>query len=43
MNLWMAYTCNIKSSGKYERWEEGEYTLYRWAKLWEICACARPF
>ena len=43
MNLWMVYTCNMKSSGKYERWEEGECTLHRWPKSWEICGCTRPF
>ena len=43
MNLWMAYTCNMKSSGKYERWEEGECTLHRWPKSWKICGCARTF
>ena len=32
MNLSMVYTCNMKSSGKYERWEEGECTLYGWPK-----------
>ena len=36
MNLRMIYTCNIKSSGKYERWEENECTLHRWPKSWEI-------
>ena len=37
-------TCNMKSSGgKDERWEEGECTLHRWPKLWEICGCTRPF
>ena len=35
--------CNMKSSGKYERWEEGECTLHRWLKLWEICGGARQF
>ena len=30
-------TCSMKSSGKYERWEEGECTLHRWPKSWEIC------
>ena len=43
MNLWMVYTCNMKSSGKYERWEEGECTLHRWPKSWEICGFTRPF
>ena len=43
MNLWMIYTCNIKTSIKYERWEEGECTLHRWPKSWEICGCTRPF
>ena len=32
MNLWNVCTCNKKSSGKYERWEEGEYTLHHWPK-----------
>ena len=36
-------TCNMKSSGKYERWEEGECTLHRWPKSWEISGCARTF
>ena len=31
------------SGGKDERWEEGECTLHRWPKLWEICGCTRPF
>ena len=35
-------TCNIKSSGRYERWEEFS-TLYRWPKSFEICGCTRPF
>ena len=43
MNSWMVYTCNIKSSGKDERWKEGEYTLYRWPKSWVVCGCIRPF
>ena len=29
-------TDNMKSSGKYEKWEEGECTLHRWPKSWEI-------
>ena len=45
-------TFNMKSAGKYERWEEGESfciyfavecTLHRWPKSWEICGCTRPF
>ena len=36
-------TSNMKSCGKYERWEEGERTLHRWPKSWEICGCTRPF
>ena len=24
----MVYTCNMKHSGKYERWEEGEYIYF---------------
>ena len=44
MSLWMACTCNMKSSGgKYERWEEGECTLRHWPKSWEICGCTTPF
>ena len=43
MNWWMAYTCNMKSSGKYERLEEGECALHHWLKSWEICGCTRPF
>ena len=43
MNLWMVYTCNMKSSRKYERWEEGECTLHHWPKSSEICGCTRPF
>ena len=35
MNLWMVYTCNMKSSGKYKRWGEGECTLHRWPKSWD--------
>ena len=27
MNLSVVYTCNMKSSGKYERWEEGDCAL----------------
>ena len=30
-------TCNMKSS------EEGECTLHRRPKSWEICGSARPF
>ena len=30
MNLWMIYTYNLKSSGKYKRWEDGECTLHHW-------------
>ena len=41
MNLWMVYTCNMKSSGKYKRWEEGEWTLHRWTKSWEVSGCIR--
>ena len=29
MNLIMVYTCNMKSPGKYTRWEEGERALHR--------------
>ena len=36
-------TCNMKSSGKYERWEEGECTLHRWPKSWEICGFTDHF
>ena len=36
-------TCYMKSSRKYERWEEGECTLHRWPKSWEICGGTRPF
>ena len=43
MNLSVVYTCNMKSSGKYERWEEGDCALNHWPKLWEICGCTRPF
>ena len=43
MNLWMVCTCNMKSSGKYKRWEEGECSLPPWPKSWEICKCTRPF
>ena len=44
MNLWwMVYVCNMKSSGKYERSEEGECTLHCWPKSWEICGCTRPY
>ena len=43
MNLWMAYTCNMKSSGKYKRWEEGECILQGWPESREICGCTRPF
>ena len=43
MNGLAITTCNIKSYGKYERWDEGEWTLHRWPKSWEICDCARPF
>ena len=32
MNLWLVCTWNMKSSGKYERWEKGECTLHRWPK-----------
>ena len=32
MNVWMVYNCNMKSSGKYKRWEEGECSFYRWPK-----------
>ena len=28
INFWMVYTCNMKSSGKDERWEEGKCTLH---------------
>ena len=43
MNLWMVHTCYVKSSEKYERWEESESTLHRWPKSWEICGCTRLF
>ena len=44
MNLWwMVYVCNMKSSGKYERSEEGECSLHCWPKWWEICGCTRPY
>ena len=42
-NLWLVYTCNMKSSGKYKGWKEGECTLHRWPKSREICGCTRPF
>ena len=28
----MVYTCNMKNSGKYEKWEEGECVLHHCAK-----------
>ena len=37
------FACNKKSSEKYERLEEGEYTLHRWPISWEICGFNRPF
>ena len=43
INLWRVYTWNMKSSGKYERREEGECTLHRWSRSWEICGCTSPF
>ena len=43
MNLWMVYICNMKSSGKYERWEKGECNLHRWPKSWKICGCSGSF
>ena len=36
-------TCNMKSSGNYERWEEGKCTLHRWPKSWGICGYNRWF
>ena len=44
MNLWMVYTCNVKSSAKYKtkRWEEDECTLHCWRKSFEICGGSRP-
>ena len=36
-------TYNMKSSGKYDRWEEDECALHRWGKSCEICGCTRPF
>ena len=39
----MIYTCNMKSSGKYKKWEEGECALHPWPKPKEISGCTRPF
>ena len=39
MNLWMVYTCNLKSSGKYKRLKEGECNQCGC----EICGFTRPF
>ena len=41
MNLWMVYTCNMKSSeSTYERWRKKECTSHRRPKS---CGCTRPY
>ena len=32
----MASSCNMKVSGKYKKWKEGEYALHGWTKSGEI-------